>query len=286
MRAEPDRGPDRLWARVFTLICYGVIMAFGQMARGGTWNSRYECTLVENTYNDGDSFHVRWHGREYIFRLYYVDTPESDASLVERVAEQAEYWGVEPRRIPVLAKEATAFTAAFLKDGFTVYTQYDTARGRSKLKRYYGMVKVGDQYLSEALVRAGYARVYGNYVDILPDGTSDETYLTRLRAAERKARSEELGGWAKDKPEKAIGKGGALKGSIVIDRSVILYSLESPPRRLGTLTNGTTLQVLEDRESPTMVRVIYDKDGTSVEGQCMRSALAGARAAEPVDTGP
>ena len=258
----------------------------GAQVQAGTWKSRYDCSLVENKYNDGDSFHVAWHGREYIFRLYYVDTPESDTTLEKRVAEQAEYWGVDPTRIPVLAKEASAFTQEFLKEGFTVYTQYDTARGRSKRKRYYGMVKVGDQYLSEALVRAGYARVYGNYVDMLPDGTSDDKYLTRLRAAERRAKRDALGGWAKETPAKPIGRGGVLAGRVVIDRSVTLYSRESPLRQLGTLTSGSVIEVVEGSASPTRVYVTYDHEGTVVEGQCMRSALAGARAESIDDPAP
>ena len=37
---------------------------------------------MENPANDGDSFHVRAKEKEFIFRLYFVDTPE-----VERVIE-------------------------------------------------------------------------------------------------------------------------------------------------------------------------------------------------------
>ena len=262
------------------MVCLSVLglLAFSlpQPALGATWRSRYECTLVENRYNDGDSFHVKWHGREYIYRLYYVDTPESDSSLSKRVIEQAEYWGIDPSRVPALAKEATAFTQAFLKDEFTIYTQYDTARGRSKLKRYYGMIKVDDQYLSEALVRAGYARVYGNYVDLLPDGLSDDRYLARLRSAERKAKREGLGGWASGNPKKGLVKAAKITGSVALNRSVTLYSLDKPPRALGVLRSGTVVEVLGPRGA-SMLHVTYEHESSSIEGQCMRSAMVGAR---------
>src|SRR5207248_489496 len=44
--------------------------------------------------NDGDSFHVSVEGHEYIFRLYFVDAPETSAEFRDRVEEQAKYFGV------------------------------------------------------------------------------------------------------------------------------------------------------------------------------------------------
>lgn len=44
--------------------------------------------------NDGDSFHVSVEGHEYIFRLYFVDAPETTAEFRDRVEEQAKYFGV------------------------------------------------------------------------------------------------------------------------------------------------------------------------------------------------
>jgi endonuclease YncB( thermonuclease family) len=35
---------------------------------------------MENASNDGDSFHVKADGEERIFRLYFVDTPESESA--------------------------------------------------------------------------------------------------------------------------------------------------------------------------------------------------------------
>jgi endonuclease YncB( thermonuclease family) len=40
-----------------------------------------------NRPNDGDSFHVSVEGHEYIFRLYFVDAPETSAEFRDRVEE-------------------------------------------------------------------------------------------------------------------------------------------------------------------------------------------------------
>ena len=53
--------------------------------------------LVEGRYGDGDSFHVTDGATNYHFRLYLVDTPETEAadpSLARRVREQTRYFGL------------------------------------------------------------------------------------------------------------------------------------------------------------------------------------------------
>ncbi len=256
-----------------TLWITATLLAVCSSVTAAKWRLMDDCELIANEYNDGDSFHVRWHGREYIFRLYYVDTPESDASLEDRVIEQAEYWEVDPKQIPALAKAATAFTEKRLKDGFRVYTKYDDARGRSKIKRYYAMIKVDGEYLSESLIRSGHARVFGNWTPILPDGMSDGKYKGRLRTAERQAKRDGLGGWATDGAMKSFLGANAVSGAIVLDRNVVLYSLDTPPRALGSLAKGSALDVLGAR-SPSMMHVRFDNEGSPVEGQCRRTDIA------------
>ena len=50
-------------------------------ARDGTkdWVVLENCRLIRNPANDGDSFHASVGEKEYIFRLYLVDAPETDA---------------------------------------------------------------------------------------------------------------------------------------------------------------------------------------------------------------
>ena len=68
-----------------------VICSLGEPACAGRWLTLTNCRYLPNAANDGDSFHVRAEGREYIFRLYFVDTPETDDGIPERVKEQAKY---------------------------------------------------------------------------------------------------------------------------------------------------------------------------------------------------
>ena len=51
----------------------------------GDWVTLENCQLVSNPSNDGDSFHVRADNKEYIFRLYFVDAPETDAASPARL---------------------------------------------------------------------------------------------------------------------------------------------------------------------------------------------------------
>ncbi len=78
------------------------------------WQTYENCTLLQNESNDGDSFHVRAGGKEYIFRLYFVDTPETDASIPDRVAEQAKYFHVTVPQTLQIGIEAERFTRARL----------------------------------------------------------------------------------------------------------------------------------------------------------------------------
>lgn len=53
------------------------------------WVTLKGCRYLPQDYNDGDSFHAKYGQREFIFRLYFVDAPELDESIAERVREHA-----------------------------------------------------------------------------------------------------------------------------------------------------------------------------------------------------
>ena len=180
------------------MVFLGVAAAVALGADGEPWSVFKNATLISNPYNDGDSFHVRADGRHKILRLYFVDAAETDDSIPDRLAEQAAYWGVDDARALKLGAEAKAFSAAFMRKGFTVYTRGEDAMGRSDRKRYFAMIKVGDVYLSKALVRAGLARRYGQMVET-PDGKSARAYKADLATTEREARRKKVGGWAGSK---------------------------------------------------------------------------------------
>jgi hypothetical protein len=76
---------------------------------------RYDgCRLIAHRNNDGDSFHVKLpDGREAEFRLYFVDTPESQRKSYGggetnevRIGHQARYFGISPDRSVELGAEA------------------------------------------------------------------------------------------------------------------------------------------------------------------------------------
>jgi endonuclease YncB( thermonuclease family) len=76
----------------------------------GDWETLNGCRLATNAPVDGDSFHAVHEGRAYIFRLYFVDAPETDSAFTDRLQDQAAYFGIAPADIPRAGKAAAAFT--------------------------------------------------------------------------------------------------------------------------------------------------------------------------------
>jgi len=54
------------------------LLSLGCTAHAEEWEVIEGCRLIDNRYNDGDSFHVKADGEERIFRLYFVDCPEAE----------------------------------------------------------------------------------------------------------------------------------------------------------------------------------------------------------------
>ena len=169
------------------------------------WERLDGCTLLDNASNDGDSFHAKHGGTEFIFRLYFVDCPESetDARVVKRIKEQGDVFGLSPEEVLVAGKQAKKFTLDFLsKKPFTVYTHRADALGDSKLPRYYAVVFSGDLNLAEELARSGWARVYpynGHKLPTHANFPSDAKYVRFIKDLEEfqeKAGRKHLGAFA------------------------------------------------------------------------------------------
>jgi len=247
------------------------------------WRILENCTLVPNESNDGDSFHVKCGRREYLFRLYFADAPETDNSIEERVAEQAEYWGISEKAAIRLGRKAAVFTRKFLENGFTVYTQFDDARGRSGKNRFYAQVKVGELDLAEELVRHGFARVFGQDTD-LSDGTRATTFWWRLKTAEREAKRNRLGAFSADvevaaEEETTRRAAKQLAVPIIPGRDVVLantiplFSLKKPFQQIGLLRRGDQVRVM-GIVSASMLRVRFTgASGQMFEAQCRRMDL-------------
>jgi endonuclease YncB( thermonuclease family) len=251
--------------------------------RADKWRTFEDCTLMPNESNDGDSFHVKVKRREYIFRLYFTDAPETDMSFPDRVAEQAGYWGISPKAAVRLGHQTATFTRKFLADGFTVYTKMDDARGRSDKERFYAIVMVGEKTLSEELVRNGLARVFGQDTD-LPDGTRSTTFWWRLKTAEREAKKNRVGAFAPD-IEAAASEGTTqaaqpplivptlAERDLILTYTIPVFSLKEPFQQVGQLQRGAQVRVL-GAISATMVRIRFPgSSGQLLEAQCRRVDL-------------
>jgi DNA uptake protein ComE-like DNA-binding protein len=161
------------------------------------WIVLKNCRLILNPANDGDSFHARAGAREYIFRLYMVDAPETDEMNPARLVEQAKYFAITVPQAIEVGLAAKEFTRAKLSEPFTVFTRMSDAMGRSKLERFYAFVQTKDGDLGEELVRNGLARNYG-FKAVPPGLRNSRLELEKLQQFEDEAKQEKIGGWGVD----------------------------------------------------------------------------------------
>jgi len=180
--------PFRIWLSL-------LLLAPLLHAQQYNWQKLEGCTLIDGKWKDGDSFHVKSGGKDYIFRLYFVDTPEDESRFPDRIAEQAAYFGISSEKSLKLGHTAADFSTKILSEKpFTVYTLWQDALGASSQQRFYAYVVTDKGPLCELLVSNGLARIYGKRIT-LPDGTDSRTYLAKLEALKEKAMALKVGGW-------------------------------------------------------------------------------------------
>jgi len=172
------------------------IAAGSLVAREGSkeWVVLKDCRLIANPANDGDSFHVSAGEKEYLFRLYFVDAPETDEMTPRRLVDQAKYFAITVPQAIEVGQAAKAFTQEKLSQPFTVFTRMSDAMGNSRLPREYAFVETTEGDLGEQLVRNGLARVYG-FKAAPPGLTSSRIELNKLQQFENQARQERIGAW-------------------------------------------------------------------------------------------
>jgi competence ComEA-like helix-hairpin-helix protein len=165
-------------------------------AREGSkdWVVLENCRLIVNPANDGDSFHASAGAKEYIFRLYLIDAPETDALTPSRLVEQAKYFGITVPQAIEVGEAAKAFTREKLSEPFLVFTRMADAMGSSKLERFYAFVQTREGDLGEQLVRNGLARNYG-YKAIPPGLKNSRLEVEKLEQFEDEAKQEKIGAW-------------------------------------------------------------------------------------------
>src|SRR5882762_10053490 len=161
------------------------------------WIVLENCRLISNPANDGDSFHASSGAREYIFRLYMVDAPETDAMNPARLVEQAKYLAITVPQAIEVGQAAKDFTREKLSEPFTVFTRMSDAMGHSKLERFYAFVQTKDGDLGEQLVRNGLARNYG-FKAVPPGLRNSRLEVEKLQQFEDQAQQEKIGGWGVD----------------------------------------------------------------------------------------
>jgi endonuclease YncB( thermonuclease family) len=158
------------------------------------WEMLKDCHLLNDKYRDGDSFHVTYDGKEFVFRLYFVDAPETDLKLKDRVRKQQTHFGVTQDELKQAGEAARQFTAAQLNRPFTVTTRWENAGGRGSLPSYFALVAFDGRDLGELLVSKGLARAFGESA-ILPSGLRAKDHRAKLRGLERQAKANGMGIW-------------------------------------------------------------------------------------------
>ena len=178
--------------RLMLSLC--ALFVAGNLQAREPWVTLKDCHYVANEANDGDSFHVRSGNRKYLFRLYFVDAPETDLEFGDRVNEQAKYFGVTPPQTVQVGEVAKSFVRAKLLHPFIVRTCMQDALGRSKMERFYAFIEVDHRDLGEELVANGLARLHGT--DSRPPGmNSVEVEWQKLEQLERAAKQQKVGAW-------------------------------------------------------------------------------------------
>lgn len=149
------------------------------------WTKLEHCTLDTSSYADGDSFRAVHQGKTHHFRLYFVDTPETDSRHPDRLRQQQSVFGLGPDGIIAAGERAADFTNEFLSRPFTVLTKWEDARGASRDQRFYAVVlDPAGRDLAVELTRNGWARAYGMHSEYR--GRSHEIRLKNLEAAARR----------------------------------------------------------------------------------------------------
>ncbi len=185
----------------FSCLRLAAVMAVFWLSAAGAsaaqWETLTGIRLRDSGYFDGDSFHLSAQGKDYIFRLYFVDAPETAATYPDRVEAQGKYFGVDLKRTLEVGEEARVFARSFLRaGGVTVHTCWEDARGASAQPRFYAILESAKGNLAEELIKNGLARVYGMPTpDRLPGGKTADAFIKDLERLEAQAKRAKVGGW-------------------------------------------------------------------------------------------
>jgi DNA uptake protein ComE-like DNA-binding protein len=179
---------------LIALVLWSAIVDLRARDQSKDWIVLKDCRLIPNPANDGDSFHVSVGDKEYLFRLYLVDAPETDEMTPRRLIDQAKYFEITVPQAIEAGRAAKDFTQEKLSRPFIVFTHMSDAMGQSRLERFYAFVETKEGDLGEQLVRNGLARSYG-FKAAPPGLKSSRIELEKLQQLENEARQEKIGAW-------------------------------------------------------------------------------------------
>ncbi|MBK1790130.1 thermonuclease family protein [Persicirhabdus sediminis] len=175
----------------------------GPAGKIGDYDVLQNCQLVNHRHNDGDSFLVAHGGEKTMFRLYFVDTAESEFKSYrdgnnnhKRIADQARYFSITDKQATQLGREAKKQVLELLAENpFTVLTRWENVYGPD---RKYAFVQIQldgkTHYLHEYLVKNGLVRIHTKGAT-MADGKSASDQKKYLYQLEKRAKSMALGAW-------------------------------------------------------------------------------------------
>lgn len=156
--------------------------------------------LVDVPGNQADTLRIHLPDGDYVFAHYFVHALDASAEHLDRVNETAVFFGrVSNDAVIATGKEAMAYVSDLLKHHpFMVLTRFEKAPEG----KYYGLIWVEYEkdkwkYLSELLVRHGYARIGGVTTPLPNTKITDDDYLQLLQVQAKYARQNKMGIWAK-----------------------------------------------------------------------------------------
>ena len=182
------------WTVIFWQFCF-LSLCLTTSATADGWNRLENSRFISNSINDGDSFMIKHEATTYVFRLYWIDTPETGKEYSDRLRDQAGYFNLSDREVMQIGREAKLFTREFLKGKITVFTQWENGQGNGQ--RYYAIVNSSEGNLVEALVENGLARIYG-YTKSWPEEPNLDAFRRKLWKLEKEAKEKKRGAWRDD----------------------------------------------------------------------------------------
>jgi endonuclease YncB( thermonuclease family) len=228
---------------------FAFLLALTPIAQAAEWETLKNPTFDSASFTDGDSIPLVTEDGEMIINLYFIDAPETNDRYPDKINEQAQYWGRTVEETIAAGKAAGEFVRTALENNFVVETRRASIAGGTT-PRYYGMIKIGDRYLSEMLVEAGFARVRGKTHE-LADGTSAAAFLEKLTPLENTAQTNQTGVWNKNGDIEIVVKvtppeTNTPPGVIILSEPATAYAEDGSFRALGTLKPGHKVKVVDD----------------------------------------